>query len=755
MSEAKQQRGGKRKYDPAAMDAALQQCWNHKAVHGSFPGFRPTAKAFSVPSSSLRRLLLTGVRKTDDIAAARRPFYLEKEIEHKLVIWIIIMFCVGRSLYRRHVESKIYSLAQLSGKVVIRVRRSKSWWKAFCSRWPCLGLRRPSKLERQRALNTNPVTIKRFFELLKVAMELVKPQAMLNCDESGVNAWSSQGNGKVFGLRGTKEAYTKTSNNRNHLTVIGTIGILLGTVIQVLTLPLYYIFKGVKPRVDVLLHADSNSKAAFTKRGWICAELFADYMKDLCSQLPPAAFPALLLFDGHDTHCDYKVLDQAMEKGVFVLKLPSHTTHVLQPLDVLIFGSFKKQWANELATWFHEHPAQDEPTQPEVVAMLKAAWRHATDSSEKIQAAFAKPGLYPMDPDKLQREGKLTPSVPTAQFVTIPVIPVTSNKWKAVRDRLQEEVSAFVKERALQQIPPELQQLQASSVTTHTQTVIEPEASAPMATPISTSSSSPSSSDAAALSPPSSDTSTSSSSSSAASSQSAEVFQPTENAARFIKLLSDLVRAEHHNGNIKVSDLVPYLEMISEVAQREATARILPMPAGLKPKSLFGKAASQNGAVFYDRAKLDEMRVAAEKKEEEKKEKERLKLERKQQREERKQAKLAAAGKRKAGTKRKRARAAPPSDSDTTIPFEEVASEEEKPQEPLEILVLSDAPIESSDGSECSTDVEAKMRDSDDSMTEPDVGDAPQKRRRSSRRRPLKKVDSFLVCTQDAISDSD
>lgn len=78
---------------------------------------------------------------------------------------------------------------------------------------------------------------------------------------------------------------------------------------------------------------------------------------------------------------------------------------------------------------------------------------------------------------------------------------------------------------------------------------------------------------------------------------------------------------------MSVSDLLPYF--INDVAQSEATARILPMPARLQPKTLFGKASSQHGAVFYDRAKLDEMRAAAEQKEQEKKEQARLKAERK------------------------------------------------------------------------------------------------------------------------------
>jgi hypothetical protein len=226
-------------------------------------------------------------------------------------------------------------------------------------------------------------------------------------------------------------------------------------------------------------------------------------------------------------------------------------------------------------------------------------------------------------------------------------------------------------------------------------------------------------------------------------------------------MLTDVVRAEHHTGSIKVSDLLPYLEAIADLAQLEATARILPMPAGLKPKSLFGKAASANGAVFYSREKLDEMRAEAEQKEQAKQEAERAKAERKQQREERKRAKLAAAAARKGKpTKRKRAVVHDEVSSDSTIPFEDIGiTDEEKPHQPAQLdepperFVLSDPPADSTT-SDCTTDAE-QHEDSDDTVTEPDDFDEPRKRRRSSRTPKIRRPSSFLLATMDAIVDSD
>ena len=49
----------------------------------------------------------------------------------------------------------------------------------------------------------------------------------------------------------------------------------------------------------------------------------------------------LLLFDGHSSHVNPRFLDYYVENKIIPYCLPPHTTHRLQPLDVLIFGPYK------------------------------------------------------------------------------------------------------------------------------------------------------------------------------------------------------------------------------------------------------------------------------------------------------------------------------------------------------------------------------------------------------------------------------
>ena len=51
--------------------------------------------------------------------------------------------------------------------------------------------------------------------------------------------------------------------------------------------------------------------------------------------------PVLLLVDGHYSHVSLPLIRTAKEKGVHLYCLPPHTTHILQPLDVGVYGPVK------------------------------------------------------------------------------------------------------------------------------------------------------------------------------------------------------------------------------------------------------------------------------------------------------------------------------------------------------------------------------------------------------------------------------
>jgi hypothetical protein len=55
----------------------------------------------------------------------------------------------------------------------------------------------------------------------------------------------------------------------------------------------------------------------------------------------------LFILDGHGSHITLEVIEQAKEFGLDIITLPSHTSHALQPLDVVCFKPFKTTFRKE------------------------------------------------------------------------------------------------------------------------------------------------------------------------------------------------------------------------------------------------------------------------------------------------------------------------------------------------------------------------------------------------------------------------
>lgn len=52
----------------------------------------------------------------------------------------------------------------------------------------------------------------------------------------------------------------------------------------------------------------------------------------------------MLILDGHGSHVSSKFIDFYIKNQIVALCLPLHTTHILQPLDVGIFGPLSQTY---------------------------------------------------------------------------------------------------------------------------------------------------------------------------------------------------------------------------------------------------------------------------------------------------------------------------------------------------------------------------------------------------------------------------
>ena len=63
--------------------------------------------------------------------------------------------------------------------------------------------------------------------------------------------------------------------------------------------------------------------------------------------------PLLLLFDGLKSHVTLELLESTEKNNIILYCLPPHSLHLLQPLDVSVFGPLKPGWKRVAATMHH------------------------------------------------------------------------------------------------------------------------------------------------------------------------------------------------------------------------------------------------------------------------------------------------------------------------------------------------------------------------------------------------------------------
>lgn len=161
-----------------------------------------------------------------------------------------------------------------------------------------------------------------------------------------------------------------------------------------------------------------------SEKGWMTSQIFNEYFARFCGIVKER--PLLLIFDGHLTHLDPITINTAIKENIIIIKLPSHTTDLLQPLDKCCFRPLKLEWDKKLIRWQMEN--QHKLSKSEFADLLCETW-HDGFKPATIISGFVSTGIYPVnrlkypvsrfDPTKLQRYYQETANEHTAHFTNL------------------------------------------------------------------------------------------------------------------------------------------------------------------------------------------------------------------------------------------------------------------------------------------------------------------------------------------------
>ena len=92
---------------------------------------------------------------------------------------------------------------------------------------------------------------------------------------------------------------------------------------------------------------------------WTHSDLFVTWLRHFIKHAGASLErPKILIIDGHHSHKSLAAVNIGRENGVYMITLPPHSTHKMQPLDVTIFKSFKSSYASVCDSWMLSKPGK-------------------------------------------------------------------------------------------------------------------------------------------------------------------------------------------------------------------------------------------------------------------------------------------------------------------------------------------------------------------------------------------------------------
>ena len=166
--------------------------------------------------------------------------------------------------------------------------------------------------------------------------------------------------------------------------------------------------------------------------------------------------PRVLINDGFASHKTLEVLKFYFENNIILCRLPSHTSHKLQPCDVGVFSPLKTAYRDEVERFCR---GGFETVSKEHCTALYATARNKAMITRNITTAWAASDLFPFNPDRVLRKMPKPPAeasmldnvgpcgqesaahVPTTP--TTPVTPVTTDSVKSLHSMIRHHAGAW------------------------------------------------------------------------------------------------------------------------------------------------------------------------------------------------------------------------------------------------------------------------------------------------------------------------
>ena len=374
-----------RSYSPEQMENAYKLYQKGYSIYKA-------AKLSGVPKNTLRDRT-AGLVSPKCIKSGTPSLFSNTE-ESDLVQHSKETSVLGYGYSRKQLANLISDTAIFLGKRPKNLPRvSQKWVTKFIHCHPELKCVKPRPLSMYRAKCCTPAVVNKYFTDLKEILEkydlLTNPSKMFNIDETGFSPEHCPP--KVIGDKNVK-LQSVTSPRSFTTTVIGAAS-ASGVIV-----PPYFVFKGKRSSNDLMEGAAPGSSFSMSDSGWSNSTIFQDYLKNhFIKDVPNVGIENIVVFyDGHKSHVCGPLIEWANENKIILYILPPHTSHLLQPLDVGMFGPLKKAYYAQVNSFMRNHVGQV-VSRYNICSIISKAYLLSMTPSNAVNA-FKKSGIFPYNP---------------------------------------------------------------------------------------------------------------------------------------------------------------------------------------------------------------------------------------------------------------------------------------------------------------------------------------------------------------------
>ncbi|KAF2002435.1 DDE-domain-containing protein [Amniculicola lignicola CBS 123094] len=143
--------------------------------------------------------------------------------------------------------------------------------------------------------------------------------------------------------------------------------------------------------------SDSGYTDSYISLQWLKL-IFDPETKAQATHISGVLKPRVLICDGFETHETLKILEFCLSNNIILCRLPSHTSHKLQPCDVSTFAPLKAAYRDQVERL--ERGGVNKIGKEHFTSLYSPA-RIKAFTPRNIKAGFAACGLFPFNPDRV------------------------------------------------------------------------------------------------------------------------------------------------------------------------------------------------------------------------------------------------------------------------------------------------------------------------------------------------------------------